>query len=61
MVRAKGGKRQPRYYQLKDAGSERLLLLLKYTTEIIAPRKMTMEEISEQVGVAIAQLKQRFV
>ena len=61
MVRAKGGKRQPRYFQLKDAGAERLLLLLKYTTKIIAPRKMTMGEMNEQVSLAIAQLKQRFV
>lgn len=32
MVRAKGGKRQPRYHRLKDAGAERLCRLLESRT-----------------------------
>lgn len=29
MVRAKGGKRQPRYFYLKDAGAEKLVRFLE--------------------------------
>lgn len=50
MVRAKGGKRQPRYYNLKNAGAEKLVRCLSDLPTYSRVDRMiqTMAEASKQ-------------
>jgi hypothetical protein len=57
MIRAKGGKRQPRYHQLKDAAATRLCGLLEYKSNKEEVKPRTMAEMSEEVENAMFSLR----
>lgn len=55
MIRAKGGKRQPRYFHLKNAAAERLCRLLEIRSE---PELQKVEiEPDDSVEAQIAKLE----
>lgn len=53
MIRAKGGKRQPRYFYLKDKAAERLCRLLEIRSE--PPRAKI--ELEDNVKTQIAKIE----
>jgi len=55
MIRAKGGRRQPRYFQLKDKASERLCSLLEYRTAKPDVEFLinSMEQMAEHTSISI--------
>lgn len=44
MMRPKGGKRQPRYFRLKDAGAEKLCMYLERKTPKWEPEELTVAD-----------------
>lgn len=56
MIREKGGRRQPRYFRLKDQASDRLVSLLEGRTEGPVVKKVKSEGLKEGLTEKMARL-----
>lgn len=60
MIRAKGGKRQPRYFYLKEAGAKKLVKFMSKVQSTESKQKSRVDEICS-VLLTIAQKVSLFI